>query len=416
MSVEPQKVRRQEIDRAVAAVEGLDAPARLAALAYDALGGQAEGRTLLAGDNYAASKAKAHDVDRDAAETDAGNVLGILERGASDPVERALLAALMVRGLDDALAAGEDKGRAFRFVRHADWLELSTDYVVYPFVDRLMAEDRAALVWAEVAQRVVDDAAGRDGDRPRVRALNAGRLSALASSPSKAAAGGLRDVVKSAALDEPTRLLASTLAGDGDAPAPGPRPQLEGHLGRAPRSSALEVLRWLTGWALLSWLLRGLGFLVGLRRRARLRLADDGVEVHTEIAMLGRTVSERDETWRLDALDGVGRRVRYPAIHLVAGAVALSVGVLFGGLVLFDGVRSGELVLLLLASGLLFGGAALDLALDVLVPARAGRVALELSPRARRPLRLTRVPLEQADAFLRALRAQAAGRASQGRP
>ena len=45
-------------------------------------------------------------------------------------------------------------------------------------------------------------------------------------------------------------------------------------------------------------------------------------------------------------------------------------------------------------------------ALDVLVPGKRGRVVLDVSARSRPPLRLTRVPLDQADAFLRALRGQ----------
>lgn len=412
MGAEPKVVRRQHVEQAVAAVRAAD-DAALNALAYDALSGQAEGQAFLVGAKYAQTKAEAHGVERGAAETEAGNLLGILERGATEPLERALVAAFAVRGLGDALAEDDDpKGRVFRFVRHADWLEVCSEHSVLCFVDELLEPDQAALVWRELAQRVVDDAAGRDGERPRVRATNAARLSALAGSSSEAAVEGLREVVRSSALDEPTRHLASTLAGDGAEEAPGPRPRVEGDLGRVPRGRAVEILRWVSGWAIAAWILRALGFLLGWRRRASLRLAVDGVEVSTEVSLLGRTVRQRSETWRLDSLDAVGREVRYPSIHLLVGAVALSVGVLFGGLVLFDGVRSGELVLLMLACGLLFGGAALDLALDVLVPARGGRVGLSFRPRTKPGLRLRDVPVEQADAFLRALRSASA----KGRP
>lgn len=413
MGAESKPIRRDHVEQALAALEGHEHAEALGALAYDALSGQAEGRALLAGPKYAQAKAEAHDVERAHAETEAGNLLGILERGATEPLERALVVAFAARGLVDALAEDDDaRSRAFRFVRHADWLEVATDYSVYPFVDALLDDDGATLLYAELSQRVVDDAAGRDGDRPRVRALNAARLSALAASRHDAASDALRDVVRSAALDEPTRLLASTLAGDGAGPATASTSaQIEGELGRAPRGGFTEVVRWLTGWALLSWAARGLAFLLGLRRRATLRIAPEGLEVKTQVSLLGRTVREGEETWKLDALAGAGRQVRYPAMHLLVGTIALSVGVLLGGLVLFDGVRSGELILLGVASVLLLGGAGLDLALDVLVPARAGRCSLELSARAARPLRLTRVPLEQADAFLRALRQAATKRA-----
>ncbi|MEC7518922.1 MAG: hypothetical protein VYE22_03600 [Myxococcota bacterium] len=407
MASEAQPVRASDVERAVAAVrEAGEAQAPLAALAFDLLSRQAEGRTFYAGEKLVSARAEAHSVTREGAATEAGNLLSILERGPDSALERALVAAFAVAGLGRTEGA-DRKERVWRFVRHADWLELGTDYAVYPFVDRLLDEARAAEVWAEVAQAVVDEAAGRDGERPEVRARNAGRLTALSDSSSAAAKDALRDVIRSAALDEPTRLLASTLAGDGaDELSVGPT-RVEGALGRAPRGSAVEVLRWVSGWALLTWLVRGLGFLLGVRRSAALELSGGAVTVRTEISMLGRVVRDGEERWRLDALEGAGRRVRYPALHLLVGVVALAVGVLLGGVVLFDGARSGELILLLVAAGLILGGAALDLALDVLVPGARGRVTMDLSARARRPLRLTRVPLEQADAFLRALRGRA---------
>jgi hypothetical protein len=407
MSVEAQPVRSSEVERAVEAVRQLEARAPVAALAYDVLSRQAEGRTFYAGKKLARTRAEEHGVDRDMAETGVGNLLAILERGAESPLERALVAALAVSGLGDALKEGGDaEQRVWRFVRHADWLEVCTDYTVHAFVDPLLDEAAAASVWRELAQAVVDEAAGRDGERPEVRARNAARLSALAASRSEAARRALRRVVESTALDEATRLLASTLAGDGAGEGAVVPATVTGRLGRTPRRRPLEVLRWASGWAIVSWLLRGLAFVLGLRRTAELRLEGGELEVRTSVSLLGRTVREGSERWRLDALEGAGREVRYPALHLLVGAVALSVGVLFGGLVLFDGVRSGELILVMIAAAALLGGAALDLALDVLLPGRRGRVAVEVAARARRPLRLTRVPLEQADAFLRALRRQ----------
>jgi len=408
MTAEDQPIRREDVDRAVTAVHAAEARDALGALAYDVLSRQAEGRTFFAGQKFARSRAKDHGVARKDAETSAGNLLAILERGAVSPLERALVVAFAVVGLGDALGEEENAAeRVFRFVRHADWLEVSSPYGVYPFVDRLLEDAAAGRVWRELAQVVVDEAAGRDGALPGVRARNAARLTALADSDSEAAREALRGVVRSAALDEPTRVLASTLAGDGAEARPALEPRVSGWLGRSPRRPGLEILRWVSGWALAVWLVRAIAFALGVRRQAELSLGDDGLEVSTTVSLLGRTVRERQETWRLDALDGASRQVRYPALHLLVGAVALSFGILFGGLVLFDGVRSGELTLVLLAAAVLLAGAGLDLALDVLVPGRRGRVVVDLVARSRRPLRLTHVPLEQADAFLRALRNRA---------
>ncbi len=405
MTTDAQPVRREELDLAARALASTqDAPA-LATLAYEVLSGQAEGRTLLAGAQRAKRQAERYGVDHDGAQTSAGNLLTILERGAKAPLERALVAAFALSGLDAALAESEEaRSVVFRFVRHADWLEVSGDYAVYPLVDRVLDEAHATLVWGELAQRVVDEAAGRDGDRSDVRARNAARVTALSRSSSAAAQDGLREIVQSTALDEPTRLLASTLAGDGADESPTVQPRVSGQLGRAPTRGIVEVFRWLSGWALLAWAFRAIGYLVGVRRRAELRLSDGSVEVRTEVSLLGKTVREGQETWRVEALEGAGRRVRYPTVHLLVGALALSGGVLFGALALFDGVRSGELVLILLAAVLVAAGAGLDLALDVLVPARRGHVVMDLVTRSTPPLRITRVPIEEADAFLRALR------------
>lgn len=412
MSAEPSPVRQAEIDAAAAAVRAAPAARRekLGALAYDVLSRQAEGRVEYAGQPLVRGRAEEHGVSHEDAATEAGNLLAVLERGAQTALERALVAAFAVDGFAAALADDDEKGareRVFRFVRHADWLEVCTEHRVYALVDALLDPPLSARVWRELAQVIVDDAAGRDGDLPRVRAKNVARATALAAASGEGAREALREVVRSTALDEPTRLLASALLGDGAEEKPAVSPRLLGAIGRAPRAGALEIVRWLTGWAALAWVARALAFLLGLRRHAEVRLGDKALEVRTQVTLLGRTVRESEETWRLDALEEAGREVRYPALHLLLGAVTLSAGVLFGGLMLFDGARSGELVLLMLASVIVLAGAGLDLALDVLVPGRRGRVVVDLRARARRPLRLTRVSVDEADTFLRALRKSA---------
>lgn len=71
---------------------------------------------------------------------------------------------------------------------------------------------------------------------------------------------------------------------------------------------------------------------------------------------------------------------------------------------LFDGARSGELTLMLAGAALALAGAGLDLALDVLGPGRRARVTVDLAVHRGRVLRLSRVPLADADRFLGALR------------
>lgn len=408
MSTESEPVRDAEVRRAleaVAAVEDPDVARALGAFAFDLVSRQAEGQTFFSGEKYIAKRLEQHGVDRADGATEAGHLVEIAERGAQDARERALVAAFAVRGLADALEGDGAEAKVFRFVRHLDWLELATPYSLSPFLDPLLG-DAAGAIWKELAQAVVDDAASKDGGRAEVRARNAARLTALAESEASTAAEALRSVVRSSAMDEATRLLASTLAGDGAGESAVVSPRVSGAVGRVPRTRPLEVLRWVSGWALLSWVLRGLGFLVGVRRQAELRLGASELEVHTTWSLLGRTVREGTARWKRDALQGAGREVRYPALHLLVGAVTLSLGVLLGGLMFFDGVRSGELILLMIAAGLVLGGAALDLALDVFVPGGRGRVSMDVVLADTASIRLTRVRLDEADRFLRALKSR----------
>ncbi|UJR79589.1 hypothetical protein [Sandaracinus amylolyticus] len=376
----------------------------LGALALDVLSRQAEGRVLFAGREFVEKRAAEHGVERDQAQTGAGNLLGVLERGPESDVERATVTAFAVHGLGERLArASADDGSALvaRFVRHADWLELATSYSVLPFVDAVLPSERAARVWAEVAQAVVDDASGPSGSSASMRARNAARLTALAASTADAAREGLAAVASTSGIDGATRALATTLHGgpvaSGDA-------RIRGRVVQPRRSGALAVLRWVSGWALASWAVRGVGSLLGFRREAELALGARGIELREERFVLGRKVGETRSTVAPQSILEAGREVRYPSLHLLVGAIALSFGLLFGGLVLFDGARSGELTLMLAGAALALAGAGLDLALEVLVPGRRGRVTVDVAVHRGRVLRLGRVPLEEADRFLGALR------------
>ncbi|MEM1416356.1 MAG: hypothetical protein AAGH15_15715, partial [Myxococcota bacterium] len=90
------------------------------------------------------------------------------------------------------------------------------------------------------------------------------------------------------------------------------------------------------------------------------------------------------------------------------GALAFAGGIAAGGLWLFEGVRSGETVLLLAGAGAIALGAGLDLLLALALPARAGRVSVELHLMPRGRLALVGVEREAAELFLQSLRARLA--------
>ena len=90
MAADSDGIRDVDLDRVIKAVEGAKCRRALGALALDVLSRQAEGRTLFAGEAFVEKRAAAHEVARKEADTAAGNLVGVLERGAKQPLERAL--------------------------------------------------------------------------------------------------------------------------------------------------------------------------------------------------------------------------------------------------------------------------------------------------------------------------------------
>lgn len=395
---------RSVADRAAFEVRAHSAREVLGALAFDVLSRQAEGKVLFSGREFIDKRASEHGVTREDAQTRAGNLLDVLERGPEQDFERAIIAAFAVHGFGSRLRESSPEERATlvaRFVRHADFFELGTAYTIFPFVDSMLSLELAASFWQEVAQTVVDEASGTGGERARAR--NAARLSALAASTSDAARDALERVVESGAVDAPTRAFALALRGEPKCASPkGAR--IRGRVAPKRRSAAMRILRWGSGWALLAWLARGVGALFGLSHELEVTLDDKRIDVREERFVLGRKIAESKSTLMPDAIVEAGRAARYPSLRLTVGVVALSVGLLFGGLVMFDGARSGELSLMLAGAGLALAGALLDLAIDVLGPGRRARVSVEFSARSGRVFRVAKVPLEDADRFLEKLR------------
>ncbi|MFO0693031.1 MAG: hypothetical protein U0230_05705 [Polyangiales bacterium] len=372
--------------------------ARLGPLAYDVLVRQAEGRALFAAREVVEARAEQHGVSRQSAESPSGNVLAILERGATSDVEQKLVVAFAVLGFRALATTAKDPDSvAERFVRAADWLELATPFVVHPFVDLLLDESTVARVHRVLGDAVLADQDGSAGSRAR----NAVRLSALAASTAPSAAAE-RARIAPHLVDPAVREQLFALAPD-EALASAPGPRVAGPLGPVPKGGLTGFLRLATGWALLQWIGRGLGWLVGMRRVGEVALVGGGLSVVRRLELFGRTLRTREETWTRSSLVAAGRSVRYPALPALVGAVALALGILAGSFLATEAVASGETLLLWVGAALLLGGAAFDLGLSVLLPARHGRVGVELAGEGGRALHLRSVPADEADAFLSAL-------------
>jgi hypothetical protein len=267
----------------------------------------------------------------------------------------------------------------------------------------LGARERAALL--DALQRAVqrdDDAAGAID--ASVRARVAWRLSALSSARGEPAKRALR-TFRNKGKDSATRALSAVLLGElardeGIAQA---ELRVAGVSETPSRSLPIAMLRWLSGLALLSALQRFACFLIALRRELEIELRGESLCVRGRTSLLGRTLRSSEACYEIWRVTGAFRRARFALLRSVIGVLSLSLGILVGGYLVFDGARGGAPLLLLIGAGMVAVGSSIDLLLNVLLPARAARVDVQVDLRDAASLRLGRVPQAEADRLLEAL-------------
>ncbi len=431
---EPSEPTVAELERAAQLARSHEHAQALAALTFDLVSRQAEGRVLYTGERFVSSRAEAHGVDAKMAETPLGSVLTVLDRGPETRAQWALLSALYVRGVVDACEGKLGEERSFllaRFVAHADWLEASTPHRPLALARWLMPETLAAELCTRLTAVVLrEDAAS---SIPSVRSRNALRLAALSwfadakiadadgsdeafAEPARRALGS----VAAKATDPWSRALAGVALADraiassaSGASGATPEPQsaiahaplrISGVLSRTPLPSWRSPLRWLSGFALLRWSIAGVAALLGVRRHAIVELEGRALSVRVATRWLGRTVRSSDVVHGVAQIASARRIARYASLHLLVGVTLFAAGALLGGYFLRDALRTGDRTLLLAGAGLVLGGALLDLVLSVIVPATARRVRVELDLGPSGRLHLAGVPATEADRFMLALR------------
>ena len=180
-------------------------------------------------------------------------------------------------------------------------------------------------------------------------------------------------------------------------------PRLQGRMGGMPPNPRWVVVRWLSGWALFTWLVRMVAAAIGLRTDAALRIEGKLLHVTRVTRFWGRQVREAQDVYRLPAIVGATRSTRFPLLRTLVGACGFALGVGLGALWFFDGLRGGGGSLLLWGGGLVVVGIVLDLVLGTLWPGTRERVALDLDFGGGRRLRVRQVGLREADRFLRAI-------------
>ena len=383
------------LDRAVVEARQHPHAARLGALCYDVLSSQAEARGARLGRRVLRLRAAAHRVSRPHAETAEGNVLELLERGPERSAQWALLGAFCVRGLADKLedvAGAERRELLERFARHADWLELATPYAPYRFVKSLLAEEHQDQL-IEALEGVVlapSDGPSLAGHRARAM-LRVHVLSMLERPGSRVALGRLAESTP----DSWIRTLASHAVGSAPLPVADGF-EVRGVWGPVPRISALRVLQYLCGWALLQAIGRAIAYGFGFERTGRVRLTSNALHVQRETRLFGRTLRVSDASYGLHDVGCAMREVSMPAFQVLFGALALAIGVVLGVVWLSDAIARGDRGLLMSAALALGIGAVLDLALAGWGRMRRERAGFELVVDRERVVALRRVDSERA--------------------
>ena len=398
-----------ELERAVTCLREHPRGTALGGFAYAVLSGQSERRLAPASASVLQSAAQEFGIEREQAATPAGNVFTILEQGPNNTLEAALVGACAVAGFGElCLAAatgarGDRRSAAWSFVGHLSWIELATPYRITPFLGVLLPGEVLGMVEdALLAAILSEDASANPEQDGAARARNAARITSLARAQSDAARTGLARV-RDLAKDPATRAVAQALLGEVQRTDSAQPLRVQG-LARTPtRRWPLAVLRWITGVALISALYRGLCFLVALRREAEIELEGGLLRVRGRTTFLGRTVRSTEACYTLDRISGAFRRARFALLGSAVGVISLAFGILIGGHLLFDGSRGGAPFLLIAGATAVLLGAALDLGLEILLPARAGQVEVQVDVLGARSVRVSRVPLSDADRLLAAL-------------
>ncbi len=310
---------------------------------------------------------------RDQADTALGHAVAALERGPATRDERALLGALLARGvaLEPNRGVEADEALASDLI----WAAAHAPLDAFAHLDEALGEDATGL-WRCVANavRAIDGARHPSFDRAEgfVGAFALGRSS---NPEARRLAAELASELGDPAL---RALLAE---GGAAAPAEPSRP-IVGELEPSPRGPFATLLLALTGVLFVTRLARLVGRLA-LARRTPVELSVQGGRVHlrSRTELLGRVLRESEHVVPLDNLARASREVRYPRLALYAGLFALALGAYTGVALFVDGARSASPSLL--GTGLLLValGVGLELALTTLWPGARGRCRLVLRSR-----------------------------------
>ncbi|GAC1352715.1 MAG: hypothetical protein NVSMB1_18360 [Polyangiales bacterium] len=377
---------------------------KLAAIAADVAGRLADSRGRHAKESDIEEIAKQAGLDREQAETEFGNVFAILQRGAEDLAERAIVGAFVGAGVvrileGNVIAARKWAERLSYLGAHTGFDPLSalppgvSPSVLRPLyralADHAREIDLGKLPTADRAQLLVCAAALADavetmGSEDEIAQI-VSRLAADLADPVAVRLITVR------ALDAPSTILQS-----------GPSSTaLKGHLSSPPRSALFTVFYALSGYMLLHAIaLLVFKHLLGFKRDARLELTETGLEIKGKVALLGRELLVVNTVIPTSGLALIKRDVRYPSLPLYGGLASLLIGTYAGVSLLAWGVQAASPRLLGYGLLALLAGVVLDFVLTTLLPGAAGRCRLLMVPKQGRAVCVAGLAIGDTDRML----------------
>jgi len=262
---------------------------------------------------------------------------------------------------------------------------------VFGVLDAAMGQGASSL-WDAVALMIRQfDSDGTGLTRPEAIVA----AYALATSVSATAIGSRNHLATTCQSQTLDRVFGGVFPDDSDADV------LEGELARAPRGRAATFFLGLTGWLLVSHLVRiVMRLALHYRRPAEIRISRQVVYIRTRTRMLGKTLRETDSVIPIAKLARVTRDVRYPRLGTYAGLLSLVIGSYVGVGWFLNGVKSASFSIATVGLLIVLLGVGLDLVLMSLIPARKGRGRVLFAPEKGAVTCLGGVDLEKADSLL----------------
>ncbi|MGC4088284.1 MAG: hypothetical protein QM756_10360 [Polyangiaceae bacterium] len=329
---------------------------------------------------------------REEAETPYGNVLEVLEHGATDEEQRALLGALFALSIQHSPPS--DEAATQELAAHLVWLAAHTPCDALSALDEALDADADA-IWQAVARLLID---------PEVVPSDFAFTEALVAAASLRRSGS--DVAReqrslvAAQVSDPA-LLALLLPRAEELGS-----ELLGEVQPPPRGPLLTTVLALTCVLFVLQLGRVIGrYAFAYRRPAAIRLGPQGLELSQRIELMGRVLRDRATMVPLSNLSRVTREVKYARAGLYVGLSALTLGTYFGTGFFVDGVRvpGGSWPLLGLAALFVVAGLCVDFVLSTGADALRGRCRVVVVPRRGPTVCVGSLDPQRADSLLSAL-------------